>query len=101
VTIALEPHAEGTILPIRAQPGASRNAVRGEQAGALKVSVTQVAEKGKANQAILEMLAEFLGMPKSRLELLSGSTGRQKRVLVRGIAPDELGERIKSALAKD
>ena len=51
--IALEPHPEGIILLIRAQPGARRNGLGGEQGGQLKVDVTQVAEKGKANRAIM------------------------------------------------
>jgi uncharacterized protein YggU (UPF0235/DUF167 family) len=49
--IELGEHPAGVILPVRAQPGASRAGIRGEHAGALKVSVTQVAEKGKANQS--------------------------------------------------
>jgi uncharacterized protein YggU (UPF0235/DUF167 family) len=44
--IALETHPEGVILPVRAQPGSRKNELKGEQAGALKVAVTQVAEKG-------------------------------------------------------
>ena len=68
--IALEPHAAGTILPVRAQPGARRNEIRGEQDGMLKVSVTQVAEKGKANKLISSggLSAQV------PLELLSGET---------------------------
>ena len=54
--IVITEHAEGCILPVRAQPGARRNGVQGEQNGALKVAVTQVAEKGKANKAVLEVL---------------------------------------------
>jgi uncharacterized protein (TIGR00251 family) len=92
--IALEPHAQGAILPVRAQPGARRNEIRGEQDGALKVSVTQVAEKGKANKAVIEVLCDGLGLRKSQLELLSGETGHQKRFLVRGLTTAELSARI-------
>ncbi|MCX5643831.1 MAG: DUF167 domain-containing protein [Phycisphaerae bacterium] len=48
--LSIEPHPEGAILPVRAQPGARRNEIRGEQDGALKVCVTQSPEKGKANK---------------------------------------------------
>ena len=48
--IAIEPHAEGAVVPIKALPGSRQNGVRGEHAGELKVSVTQVAEKGKATR---------------------------------------------------
>ena len=82
MNIALEPHARGTILPVRAQPGARRNGIRGLQDGALKVSVTQVAEKGKANSALVKVLAKELGLRKSQIHLLSGETSSQKRFLV-------------------
>jgi uncharacterized protein len=92
--IALEPHAEGTILPVRAQPGARRNEIRGEQNGALKVCVTQTAEKGKANKALVALLCDTLSLRKSQIELLSGETSHQKRFLVRGLTPAELSDRI-------
>jgi uncharacterized protein (TIGR00251 family) len=92
--IAIEKHAEGAILPVRAQPGARRNAVGGEQDGQLKVAVTQVAEKGKANRAIIEVLARELGLRKSQIELLSGETAARKRFLIRGLTPAELIARI-------
>ncbi len=64
--IALEPHAEGVILPVRAQPGARRNEVRGEQDGLLKVCVTQSPEKGKANKALVELLSKSLSLAANR-----------------------------------
>jgi uncharacterized protein YggU (UPF0235/DUF167 family) len=51
--LSIEPHPEGAILPVRAQPGARRKEIRGEQDGALKVCVTQSPEKGKANKALV------------------------------------------------
>lgn len=78
------------ILPVRAQPGARRNEVRGEQNGRLKVSVTQVAEKGKANKAILKLLSAMLGVRRSRLELLSGETSSEKRILIRQASEQEI-----------
>lgn len=92
--IALEPHAEGTILPVRAQPGSRRNEIRGEQDGMLKVSVTQIAEKGKANKAILVLLAKELSLRKSQVELMSGETSSQKRLLVRDVTVDDLKSRL-------
>ena len=70
----LEPHADGTILPVRAHPGARRNEIRGVQDGMLKVSVTQAPEKGKANKAVIELLAKKLGLKKSQIELIAGET---------------------------
>jgi uncharacterized protein len=95
--LALEPHANGTILPVRAQPGGRRNELRGEQDSMLKLSVTQSPEKGKANKAIVELLSKSLGLKKSQIELISGETSHQKRFLIRDIAPGELAERIDRA----
>jgi uncharacterized protein len=92
--LALSLHPEGTILPVRAQPGARRNEIRGEQDGALKVCVTQSPEKGKANKAVVELLSKSLGLKKSQIELIAGETSHQKRFLVRGITADELARRI-------
>jgi len=88
--IALQAHPEGVLLPVRAQPGAKSSGVRGEQEGALKVSVTQIAEKGKANKALVAVLSDALGVRKSQLELVAGATAGHKQFLVRGVTVEEL-----------
>jgi uncharacterized protein len=99
--LALEPHRDGTILPVRAQPGARRNEVRGVQNGMLKVCVTQSPEKGKANKALAELLSKTLGLKKSQIELIAGETSHQKRFLVRGTKPEDLAARINRAVKGD
>jgi uncharacterized protein len=94
----LQPHADGIILTVRAQPGSRRSEIRGVQEGMLKVSVTQSPEKGKANKAIVELLCKSLALRKSQLELLSGETAREKKFLLRQIAANELLRRIEGAL---
>ena len=96
--IALEPHADGTVLPVRAHPGARRDEIRGEHDGALRVSVTQAPDKGKANKAIVELLARGLELRKGQFELVSGATSPQKKFLVRDIRPEELSARIARAM---
>ena len=98
--IALVEHPQGIVLPVKAQPGARRNGIRGEHDGMLKVSVTQVAEKGKANQALLAAVAKGLGLARSQVALLGGQLQPQKRLLIRGISREELSARIAAALAK-
>ena len=92
--IELADDPEGVILPVKAQPGARAAGIRGEHGGALKVSVTQVAEKGKANAALIEALADGLGLKRSQIELIAGETQPRKRFLVRGVTRGELQERI-------
>jgi len=97
--IAVEAHPKGAIFSVRAQPGSRENGVRGERAGALKVSVTQAAEKGKANQAVVDVLCDVLGLRRSQIELISGDTSRQKRFLVRDITVDQLQQKLTLLLA--
>ena len=92
--IALTPRPDGVVLPVRAQPGARKNAVLGERAGALRVAVSAPPEKGKANAAIQAVLAEALGCRASQLALLGGETARDKTFLVTGVAPDELRDKV-------
>ena len=99
--IDLQIHPDGTILSVRAQPGARRNEVRGIQDGTLKVCVTQAPEKGKANKAIVEVLAKWLGVRKSQIELISGETASQKKFLIHGIEQKDLAERINARLAEN
>ena len=96
--IQLQAHPEGTILPIRAQPSARANALRGEQDGMLKVSVTQAPEKGKANKAIAALLRERLGLRGGQLEWIGGETSSKKLLLVRGVAPDALARQLAAAM---
>ena len=98
--IELEPHSQGVILPVRAQPGSKKNCLRGEQNGALKVAVTQVAEKGKANKAVIEVLCDSLDLRKSQVELLSGETSQQKQFLIRDVSVDQLRGTIDRELTK-
>jgi uncharacterized protein (TIGR00251 family) len=96
--IAVTPHAEGCLLPVRAQPGARKTAVLGEQSGALKVAVTAPPEGGRANQALTEALREALGLKRSQVELTGGARGRQKTFLIRGLTPAELQVKLGALL---
>jgi uncharacterized protein (TIGR00251 family) len=92
--IALVEYAEGWVLPVRAQPGARRAGVQGEQAGALKVAVMAPPQDGRANQALAETLREALGLKRSQVELIGGQTSRDKRFLIRGLTRAELESRL-------
>lgn len=98
--IELRTTAEGVILPVQAQPGARKNAVIGEHAGRLKVAVTQAPEKGKANSAILKVLAEGLQLSGSQLQIVRGETSRQKEIRITGTSAKELLERIERLLCR-
>jgi uncharacterized protein len=96
--IAIASHPEGCLLSVRAQPGARKAGVMGEQSGALKVAVTAPPEDGRANQALTELLRDWLGLKRSQVELAAGATSRNKQFLVRGLSPDELRSRLAARL---
>lgn len=85
----LKPHKDGITVQVRLTPAARQPGVTGlmEIGGgktALKVGVNTVPEDGKANQALLALLAATWGLPKSSFTLISGTTNRQKVILVSG-----------------
>lgn len=67
----------GAELAVRVTPKARRNAVILDAQG-MRVLVTAVPEKGKANEAVAKLLAKSLGVAKSRLKLIRGETSRDK-----------------------
>ena len=100
-----EPAAGGVRVTVRVTPKASRNAVTGladTAAGgrALKLSVTAVPEDGKANEAVVKLLAKLWKLPKSNIALVAGATDRNKILHVAG-DPADLMRRLTAALPAD
>ncbi len=86
-----QPHPNGVALRVRVTPNASANRVDGCEERAdgqcwLKVKITAVPEKGKANKALIKWLAKYLGYAQRDFELIRGETGRTKTVLIAGEA---------------
>ena len=81
--------ADGVTLAVRAQPGAKKTAITGVYgegpAAQLKIAVHAPPLAGRANAALLLFLAEFSGLPRNRVELLSGELNRSKVFLLRGL----------------
>ncbi|MEH6773346.1 MAG: DUF167 domain-containing protein [Cereibacter changlensis] len=67
----------GAMLAVRVTPRASRDRVVLEE-GQIRIHVTCVPEDGKANKAVVALLAKALGVAKTRLTLLRGATSRDK-----------------------
>jgi hypothetical protein len=79
-------------------PGAShRPGVVGRHGEAWKVRVAAPPERGKANDAVLELLAETLALPRSSLAIVSGESSRDKVVELAGVEPDEIERRLAAA----
>jgi uncharacterized protein (TIGR00251 family) len=88
-----------TRLHVRVSPGASRAEVVGRHGDGWKIRVTAPPEGGRANEAVVRLLAEKLRVPRRDVAIVSGSSGRDKVVSLAGIAPDELERRLASATA--
>lgn len=70
------------ILSLHIQPRASRDELAGPHGDRLKVRITAPPVDGKANEHLLRFLAKSFGVPKSNITLLSGETGRDKRIAI-------------------
>ena len=85
--------ARGALVAVRLTPKSSVNAIRGIARGAdgtahLKVAVTAAPEGGKANAALLKLLAKTWKLPKTSLTVASGATSRHKVVQIAGDPAD-------------
>jgi uncharacterized protein (TIGR00251 family) len=92
--IEVTDHADGCVLHVRAQPGARRNGINGAHAGAVKVCVTAPPDKGRANDAIIDVLAAALAVKRARIELIAGAASRAKKFLVHGLTSDHVRARL-------
>lgn len=98
MTIQISDHAEGCVVRVRAHPGARRNVIVGAQGGALKVAVTAPPDKGRANDSIVLVLADSLGLKRSQVELIAGATSRAKKFLVRNVTAEVLRKKLQGLL---
>ena len=83
-----------TRLHLRVSPGASRSEIVGRHGDAWKVRVAAPPESGKANDALVELLASTLGISRSGIEILSGHGSRDKTVVVQGLGNAEIAARL-------
>ncbi len=84
----------GCLLHVRVQPRASRNEIRVSGDREVKVWLTAPPVEGKANRALLKLMAKALGVPASSLEITRGGHGRDKTLSVSGLSADEVMERL-------
>ena len=83
-----------TRLRLRVSPGARSNAIVGKHGDGWKVRVTAAPEGGKANDAVLRLLAERLELPGKSVTLIAGPSSRDKIVELSGIDPAEAERRL-------
>jgi uncharacterized protein len=88
-----------TRLRLRVSPGAGKSGIVGRHGDAWKVRVTAAPEHGRANEAVVRLLADALSMPRASVTLVSGHTGRDKIVLLDGVGPAQIERRLAAATA--
>ena len=72
------------LIMVKVQPRAKRREVAADEDGALTVKVLAAPDRGRANAEVLELLAEHLGLPVSRMRIVRGEKSRHKLVAVDG-----------------
>ena len=85
----------GVRLAIKVTPNAGRNEITGLKDGFLQVRVTAAPEKGKANKAVMDLLAEKWGLRKSSITIIKGETSRNKIVLINGLNSEDISSILK------
>ncbi len=84
----------GIQFAARIQPRSGQNRIAGVHDGALKIHLTAPPVDGAANKACIKFVASAFGVSPSRVELVSGHTGRNKILLIDGLAEREFSEKI-------
>jgi uncharacterized protein len=92
--VKLTAEASGVNFAVYVTPRAGRSEVAGERQGALWVRLAAPPVEGKANAALVELLSKQLGVPKGSVTLVSGATGRNKRVRVAGLTLEQVRARL-------
>jgi len=82
---------EGAVMfLVRVQPRASKDEIAGEMGGALKVRLQAPAVEDRANEALVEFLAQLLKTPSTAVRIQSGERSRTKRIEIRGVTRQQI-----------
>jgi len=90
--------ADGAVIRVHVQPKSRREQIVGMHGDRIKLAVTEPPDKGKANDAVLRLIAATLNVATSSVELLRGSTSRQKDLLVRQLSADDAKRLLSDAM---
>ena len=90
-----------TRVRLRVSPGSGRAEIVGRYADGWKVRVTAAPEHGRANDAVLRLLADTLSVPREALTIVSGHSARDKIVELTGVGPGLIERRLTSASTTD
>ena len=86
--------ADDVLLQVRVTPRARRNAIGAMEEGVLAVRLAAAPVDGAANKALIALLADALGLPKSAVRVESGERSRRKRLRISGLRADQVAQRL-------
>jgi uncharacterized protein len=86
--------SEGVEITVKVVPGASRDRIMGLLGDALKIQVSAPPERGRANAAVTELLADALCLSVRSVSVITGTTSPRKVVLARGCSVDQATEKL-------
>jgi len=92
--LPLREEKDGVSFKVRVQPRASKNQVAGLFEDALRVRLTAPPVDGEANEACRAFLADLLSVSRSQVEILSGLTGRNKVVKIKGVSASQVQKHL-------
>jgi uncharacterized protein len=98
--IAIRDTPNGASFAIRVQPRARKNAITGEIGDALKIALTAPPVEGRANEACIDFLAQFLKVPRSSITIAAGESSRNKVIRVAGKTAADIAQRLRRATAE-
>lgn len=84
------------VVAVKVVPGASRDRVVGKYGDAIKVQVSAAPQKGKANTAVIKILAEFFDIKPVQIELISGAGNPRKQFRISGLDPTVFAAKMAS-----
>ncbi len=88
----------GAALPVKVVPRASKNEIVGiGPDGSLRIRVTAPPVDGAANEAVIDLLAKVLDIPKSNIDIVAGLTNTNKLVSIIGVDPLQVDEKLRAA----
>lgn len=85
---------KGVVIKVKLLPRSSRNHIAGKEGNRYKIKVTAPPVDGKANEALIKLLAKNLGIPGRDIEILSGHTSRLKTIRIQDLSTGDISDRL-------
>ena len=82
------------VISVKVSPGSKKDRVIGKYGEGIKVQVSAPPERGKANSAVAQLLAEFFGLPVNQVELVSGPANPRKQFRLTGLSQEQVDKRL-------